>query len=42
MVSGSAVRPVAGFGQIDESDSEQGDIDGESDTKRLFQEWLSN
>ena len=29
VVSGSAVRPVAGFGQIDESDSEQGDIDGE-------------
>ena len=27
-VSGSVGRPVAGFGQIDENDSEQGDIDG--------------
>ena len=29
VVAGSVGRPVAGFGQIDESDSEQGDVKGE-------------
>ena len=28
VVSGSVCRPLAGFGQIDESDSEQGDVEG--------------
>ena len=29
MIAGSAVRPAAGFGQIDESDSEEGDVEGD-------------
>ena len=29
VIAGSAIRPAAGFGQIDESDSEEGDVEGD-------------